>query len=107
VASIFDGMAGVLNDVFGAPVMVFPVAGGMLTGNAIFRDTPISVATEDGHSLLVTSPTLRMQRPDADQIAAGDEIQPDGDARRFRVLNRLASGSPAADAFVVFELELI
>lgn len=103
--SVFDGMAGVLDDVFGAPVMIYPAGGGQLVGRGIFRETPVSAADEDGHAVLVTSPTLRMRKPDATVLRVGDLIKPECDDRMFRVLNRWANGSPARDAFVVFELE--
>ncbi|WP_428516284.1 head-tail joining protein [Roseovarius sp.] len=108
MTGIFDGMAGVLNDVFGAPVMHTPAATGLpVEVQGIFRRDPIGVADEDGREFLVTSPSLRVERPYAADIQAGDTIEV-GDGARFTVLNaQRATASPASDALVVFELEAI
>lgn len=108
MTGIFDGMAGVLNDVFGAPVMHTPAATGLpVEVQGIFRRDPITVADEDGREFLVSSPSLRVERPDAVGIVVGDVIEVSG-GDRFTVLNaQRATPSPASDALIVFELEAI
>jgi len=104
MASVFDGLSGVINATFGSPIDWRQNGGVPVSVQSVFRETPISVATEDGHSVLITAPTWRVPRPAADLVQAGDTISPSFD-KFFRVLNKIGSGSPAADAFVVFELE--
>lgn len=106
MASVFDGLSGVINATFGSPVPWTPDGGIATAVQSVFRETPISVATEDGHSVLITAPTWRVPRPAADLVQTGDTIEP-ATARFFRVLNKVGNGSPAADAFVIFELEEI
>lgn len=104
MTGIFDGMAGVLNGVFGAPVAHLPVVGAPVTMRGIFREQPIEVADEDGRAILIIAPTLRVRKADAATIATRDEIEP-GNGKTYTVENRHPSGSPANDAFVIFELE--
>ena len=52
----------------------------------------------------MVTPTLEVQKPTADDIARGDEIAPD-DGNTYLVVARQHGGSPAGDAFVLFELE--
>lgn len=106
MASVFDGLSGVINATFGSLIPWTQNGGATTLVQSVFRETPISVATEDGHSVLITAPTWRVPRPAADLIQTGDTIEP-STYRFFRVLNKIGSGSPAADAFVIFELEEI
>lgn len=108
MTSVFDGMAGVLNSVFGAPVTIKPVSGGILEVPAVFRAEPIEVAGTDGHAVLISAPTLRVKRDVLPDIGHGDLVIPSvasASGKTFRVLNRIATGSPASDAFLVCELE--
>lgn len=102
--SLFDGMAGLLNDVFGSPVTLFPTVGGLATIQAVFREEPINVLGEDGREVLVVAPTLRVPADVAGRLARGDRVEPEA-GRRFRILNRIHTGSPAVDRFVIFQLE--
>lgn len=101
--SVFDGMTGVLNAVFGAPVAI----SGSFTGTvqAVFRETPIEQEIADGRVAVVVMPTLRLTR-DVAQLARGDLIAPsETPGRTFTVLQSFPSGSAAADAFVTYALE--
>lgn len=100
---IFDGLAGALNAVFGAPVTHIDAAGQSRTVQAVLRRLPVEVAEENGGGIWITAPTLRLPAPDAALILRGDRIEADGYC--YRVLNRIATKSPATDRFVVFELE--
>lgn len=106
MTSIFDGMAGILNQVFGAPVAWTPSGGSTSTIRGVFRDTPVRVPTEDGGEVVTVTPTIEVQKPAADQIRRGDTIIP-GNGKSYTVLAPFAKGSPAGDAFVIFELETL
>lgn len=106
--SIFDGMAGLLNDVFGDPVTFQPVSGITQQVQAVFRTEPIEVTGSDGHVVLIIAPTLRVMRNVLPGIGRGDLVKPSSTAaegKTFRVLNRIQTASPAVDAFFVCELE--
>lgn len=106
MTALFDGMAGVLNDVFGAPVIYTPDGGAPQSVQAVFRAAPIEVVDEEGHTVLILSPTIRVRRDLVPSIGRGDQVEPSiAPGRVYRVLNILPSGSPAADAFIVCELE--
>lgn len=108
MTSIFDGMAGVLNGVFGAPVVYNPKVGAEQTVQAVFRAEPIEVAGTDGHAVVIMAPTLRVQRNLLPDIGRGDLVTPSvasAQGKTFRVLNRLATASPSPDGFLVCELE--
>ena len=100
---LFDGMTGVLNQVFGAPVVHCPKSGGQVTIQAIFRREPIEVDQEGGRSVLIAAPSLKVPEPVASTICRDDWIEVEG--LRYTVLNRMPNASPAADRFVMFELE--
>lgn len=99
-------MAGLLNEILGAPVTWTPSGGSATALQAVFREEPVRVPDEDGSETLLVMPILRVQRPAADAIARGDLIAP-GTGKTYRIEARHPSGSPASDAFVIFELELI
>ena len=101
---IFDGMAGALAGVFGAPVPYRSKYGPASTIQSVFRETPIEVLDESGRATLIVAPTWKVPLNLADGIARGDEIEP-SPGRIFRILNRLNSANPARDRFVMFELE--
>lgn len=108
MTAIFDGLSGVLNSTFGAPVIHTPQGGVAVTIRAVFRAGPIEVATEDGGSVLITAPSLRVRLTDAPNIARGDTVAPSiAPGETFRVLNTWPSRSPAVDRFVLCELEKI
>lgn len=104
MTGIFDGMAGVLNGVFGAPVTHYPAAGGSAVLQGVFREDPVEVLADERGTILIEAPTLRLLRDDALSVARGDTIDP-GRGKTYRVLNRLTAGSPASDGFWTFELE--
>lgn len=108
MTSVFDGMAGVLNGVFGAPVVYQPAYGPAQTVQAVFRAEPIEVAGSDGHAVLIVAPTLRVQRNILPDIGRGDHVVPSVASARgktFKVINMIPTASPAGDAFWVCELE--
>jgi len=99
-------MSGILNAVFGAGVLWTPDGGSATEIRAVFREIPVRVPSEDGGETLVVSPTVEIPRPAADAVARGDVITP-GNGNSYSVIARHPKGSPAGDAFVLFELEKI
>lgn len=99
-------MAGVLGAVLGTSVSWTPHGGSATDIDAIFREDPVAEADDQGREILVTMPSLRVQRPAAVAIARGDIVEP-GNGKTYRILNKHPSGSPASDAFVLFELEIL
>lgn len=102
--SVFDGMAGVLGDALGTSVMHLPVQGQSSSIQAVFREGPVRVLDEDGGFVLTTFPSLKVQEPLAASLQRKDRIDP-GNGKIYEILNSQPSGSPASDAFVIFELE--
>jgi hypothetical protein len=104
MTSIFDGMAGALNDMFGAPV--FWLRNGMVTTiRAVFREEPVEMVGDAG-PVIVKVPTLQVPRNIASGIASGQQFQL-ADGRVYRVESQIQSASPAADGFVVCTLERV
>lgn len=104
MTALFDGLAGLLNDVFGAPVTHTAPDEDPRVIQAVFREAPETETDREGYPYLVIVPTLRVLKADAVGISHDDIIEP-GNGSRYLVKNRQPDGSPAADAFVVFELE--
>lgn len=102
--SIFNGMTGILTDVFGGSVMHLPALGQGTTIQAVFREGPVRMLDEDGREILSVLPTLKVERSVAASLKRLDHIEP-GNGKTYSVLNGLPKGSPASDAFVIFELE--
>ena len=107
--SLFDGMSGLLADVFGDPVSYTPSGGAARTVKAVCRSSPIEVSDGEGHTILILSPTVRISRNVAPELARGDRIVPAGPVsmagRTYEVINMLPTASPASDAFLIAELE--
>ena len=106
MTSVFDGLAGALNQVFGAPVSLVGPLGVTDTIRAVFRQDPVEVETADGRMQVVQSPTLRVPRDLAAGIGREHRIVL-ADGREFRVLQVMTGPSPAIDGFSYCELELV
>lgn len=104
--SLLDGMAELLTGVFGAPVSFQPIAGPARVVQSVFREDPITVGGSDGGDVLIEAPTWRVPKTALINALRLDRIQV-ADGRVFQILNKIGTGSPAADAFVVYELELV
>jgi len=98
-------MAGVLNTVFGAPVTWLPQFGAPQVVQSVFREEPIGISDAEGRDVLIEAPTWRVPRDLGVTPRRDDRIRLD-DGRVFTVLNQIGTGSPARDAFRVYELEL-
>ncbi|SOC13758.1 hypothetical protein SAMN05877809_10710 [Rhodobacter sp. JA431] len=104
MSSIFDGVAGMLGDVFGAPVTYQPKSGAAVVVQSIFREEPITITGEQGQDVLIEAPSWRVPRDLLSGVKRGDQIAL-ADGRVFQVLAQIGTGSPASDAFVLYELE--
>lgn len=102
--SIFDGVAGVLNDVFGSPVTITPAGGAAYEITAIFRIEDDVIADGEGGAIVGDVPRLSVQAPASDALKKGDLVAP-GDGTIYRLGARHATGSPAPDRFTKFDLE--
>lgn len=103
MTGLFDGMGTVLAATFGDPVTHVVDGEDPVVLQGRFRATPLEVFDDEGRAQLILEPTLRVTAPVAQNIATDDLITP-GNGQTYRVLNRHDSGSPAADAFVIFKL---
>jgi hypothetical protein len=101
---LFDGMAGLLNDVFGDPVSYQPAGGAARMVQSVFRFENALSSGPDGHDVLMLMPIWRVPKDLGIAPAKGDQIQP-GDGKTYCVLNQRPSVSPADDRFIICELE--
>ena len=103
---IFDGMTGILSDVFGDPVIYLPQGGVSRPIMSMFRESPIDVDGADGRIVRIDAPTWRVRRDLAAELRRGDWITvPDG--RTFAVMVVHQTGSPATDAFRICECQIV
>lgn len=105
MTTIFDGLASTINGVLGGSVTVLP--GGIAPSyelRAMFRRDPVSVLGAEGSELVALRPLLHVPLDLAGDLRRGDVIQP-GDGKSYKILSRDVTGSPASDAFQIFELE--
>ncbi|PYG33119.1 hypothetical protein C8N36_102114 [Pelagimonas varians] len=97
-----------LGDVFGDRVDLEPSSGPATFVQGIFRREPIEVDGDDGAPVLILSPTLQVTRDQTVRLERGCEVLPSvAPGERFRVVNGQPTRSPASDAFVIYELELV
>lgn len=107
MTSLFDGVTGLLGDVFGAPVTWLSPDGASLVVQSIFRRVPVEVISANGEPVLSMQPIWRVRLGSMPRgPKAGDQIAP-GDGRTYRVTAVQEGGSPAGDRFVTCELELV
>lgn len=103
---LFDGMASVLSEVFGAEVIYTPAGGAARSVQSIFREQPIEAQDQDGHPVLITAPTWRVRRDLVPAVARGDRIAP-GNGKTYAIHNITSSGSTASDGNLICELERV
>lgn len=103
---VFDGMTGILDAVLGGPVTVQPKGGIERGEQAVFREGPVLVLGRDGQEVSTVIPTLSGDRGKLGDLVRGSLVKP-GNGKTYRVLSGLPSGSPAGDARVTLELEMI
>lgn len=105
MAPIFEGMTGILAEVFGSVIAYIPKGGVSRDILSIFREAPIEITGADGQEVLIEAPSWRVARHLVPELKRDDHIvAPDG--RRFRVRTVHSNGSPSSDAHVICELHL-
>lgn len=107
MTSIFNGMATVLNDVFGDEVLYTP-KGDLepVTVQAKLRTGPLEVAGGDGAPIVILAPTLQVPQSILPNIKKGDRVAAVATSDVvYKVVNKIPSGSPATDAMIICELE--
>lgn len=102
--TVFDGLAGALNAVFGAPVTITPEAGPAVTARGILRELPEFEADSDDRRHFVPQFALQVPKPIPAALARGATVTTAG-GTRYQVLGVFPDRSPAADAFMVAHLE--
>lgn len=104
MASVFDGMTGVLADVFGAPVTISGSVSATVAG--LFREAVLEQEGADGRVFFGVTPSVKLRKGTVAALVKGDVVAPSvAPGRSFTVLQAFPSGSPADDAFVVYALE--
>jgi hypothetical protein len=103
MSGLFDGVAGLLSDVFGSPVTLVSQAAQI---QAVIRSEPVPLVAPDGRTTLDMRPEMRVTSGIAAEIYSGDSIVT-ASGKAYRIVARQPSGSPAADAMVIFDLEVI
>ena len=129
MASVFDGMTGVLADVFGAPVTISGSVAATVAGlfreavmeqearqaavaihegtvAGLFREAVVEQEGADGRVFFGVTPSVKLRKGTVAALVKGDVVAPSvAPGRSFTVLQAFPSGSPADDAFVVYALE--
>lgn len=101
---VFDGLAGALNAVFGAPVTVTPISGAAVSLRGILRELPEFEDDGDRRAHFVPRHALQVPKPIPAALVKGSTVT-DAGGRSFKVLGVFPDRSPAADAFMVAHLE--
>lgn len=104
MTTLFDGMAGTLNDVFGEPVTIYPGGGAAVEITGVIRDREIAVADDHGEAVLATVTTLRALKQDVVALMSEDRV--DGNGVQYAVRYRVPAPSPADDRFETFVLRV-
>lgn len=106
MTGLFDGLASLVSDVFGQPVLYLPAQGAARQVISVFREDPVPVSDAEGRDILVMAASWRVRADLVPELRRGDRIAPFGaDGAQYRVLAVQGSGSIAADAFAICPLE--
>ena len=106
MASIFDGMSGIIAGALGDPVIYAPAGGAAREIQSIFREAPIEIDGADGQIVRIDAPTWRVGRDLAPEVRRGDHITVPG-GRSYKVMVVHPTGSPASDACLICELQTV
>ncbi|MER5172663.1 head-tail joining protein [Thioclava kandeliae] len=101
---VFDGMASVLSNALGAEVTYTPKGGVARSVQSVFREQPVEITGDDGRDVAILAPSWRVRRDLVPELASGDLVAP-GNGKTYRVVNYMSTGSPAADAMILCQLE--
>ncbi|WP_406870455.1 hypothetical protein ABEB22_12580 [Thioclava sp. 'Guangxiensis'] len=103
---VFDGMASVLSNALGAEVTYIPKGGVARSIQSVFREQPVEITGDDGRDVMILAPSWRVRRDLVPELAQGDFIAP-ANGKTYKVVNHMLTGSPATDALILCELELV
>ena len=106
MTSIFDGLGTLTAAVFGSAVSVTPRYGVPRTVQAVFREEPVPVLTQDGTEIPTILPTLRGPRAVIGDLVTDSVVRP-GNGKEYRVVASIQTGNPASDGHLVLQLEMI
>lgn len=104
MSSLFDGMGALISATFGATVTVTPVGGPPRMVDAVFREGPITVLSQDGVEVTTVIPTLVGEGRLFDDLVPDGVVDP-GNGKTYRCIFSQPSGSPAVDALITIQLE--
>ena len=104
MASIFDGIGTLTTGLFGDVVSVTPDGGLAREIQAVFRETPAPVLTDEGGEIMTVVPTLIAVAGDVADLVPYGIVRPDN-GKVYRVIDKVPSGSPADDATMILRLE--
>jgi hypothetical protein len=105
MTSLFDGLGTLTSAIFGATVSVEPIGQPARDIQAIFREAPMRVLTQDGGEMVTVLPTLRGVKSVLSVLSEGATVDP-GNGKTYRCVADITTGSPAADGHVIWQLEL-
>ncbi|WP_273689024.1 head-tail joining protein [Ketogulonicigenium vulgare] len=105
MTALFDGVAGLLTGTFGT-IVEYRRDGRLEWADipSTFREQPIEVTDAEGRDVLIIAPTWRVIRSLVPDLKRDDLVRP-ASGKIYRVLNFDPTGSPAADAQVLCQLE--
>lgn len=106
MSSIFEGLGALTVAVFGTSVSVLPRFGALRTVQAIFREEPVPVLTQDGTEIPTILPTLRGPRSALGDLVTDSTVHP-GNGKEYRVVAAIQTGNPAPDGHMVLQLEMV
>ncbi len=108
MTAIFDNMTVALSSIFGATATVHPASGPPVQVQGILRETFVEQEDGDGRPYTVPMVVFRVRKSLAGPVKKGSQItSPRYPHTTFRVLNVHHDRSPAAENFVVAELERV
>lgn len=102
----FGGVSASLTGVFGGAVQIHYGTGAARDIQAIFRHQPRDVETSNGVVIGVMVPVIRASKSDVSDLSEGDFVDP-GDGEIYRALFPEKSASPAPDALINWQMELV
>lgn len=103
--ALFDGVARMLNDTFGARVTIYPGGGGAVEITAVVRDRQVDVGGEDEEPVAAAMTIMRALKADVVDLVAGDRVEANGVT--YEVEHRPPAESPADDRFETFVLDRV
>jgi len=102
----FRGVAASLARAFGGTVTLHPGAPQARDIQAVFRQVPRRVDGHNGVEIETLIPVLRAPRHELADLSEGDLVDPK-DGQIYKFLFREESASPASDALITAQLEVI